>query len=105
MLGDLNDFEFSPTARDLEGGGADNLIDTLPKEERYTYVFDGNSQALDHILVSDNSASEGPNTTSSMSTPSSPTRRATTIPRSPASCSATTTGTQAIVDRAGRAVW
>jgi predicted extracellular nuclease len=24
----------------------------LPKPERYTYVFEGNSQVLDHILVS-----------------------------------------------------
>jgi hypothetical protein len=29
-----------------------NLFDTLPPRERYTYVFDGNSQALDHLLVS-----------------------------------------------------
>ena len=31
-----------------------DLIDTLPANERYSYVFDGNSQTLDHILVSDN---------------------------------------------------
>ena len=29
------------------------LIETLPPSERYTYVFEGNSQALDHMLVSD----------------------------------------------------
>ena len=29
-----------------------DLIDTLPLNERYSYVFEGNSQALDHILVS-----------------------------------------------------
>ena len=28
------------------------LIDTLPPSERYTYVFEGNSQVLDQILVS-----------------------------------------------------
>jgi len=28
------------------------LIETLPPGERYTFVFDGNSQALDHILFS-----------------------------------------------------
>ena len=28
------------------------LVETLPPGERYTYVFDGNSQALDHTLVS-----------------------------------------------------
>jgi hypothetical protein len=29
-----------------------NLIEMLPSSERYSYVFDGNAQALDHILVS-----------------------------------------------------
>ncbi len=28
-----------------------DLIETLPETERYSYVFDGNAQALDHILV------------------------------------------------------
>jgi hypothetical protein len=53
VLGDLNDFEFSRTADILVGGG--ELVDlprTLPDRERYTYVFEGNSQVLDHILVS-----------------------------------------------------
>jgi uncharacterized protein len=54
VLGDLNDFEFSVPLNTLEGGGElNNLTETLPQEERYTYVFEGNSQALDHILVSD----------------------------------------------------
>jgi hypothetical protein len=30
-----------------------DLIETLPQSERYTYVFEGNSQAIDHILLSD----------------------------------------------------
>ena len=29
-----------------------NLHDLLPEEERYSYLFDGNLQAIDHILVS-----------------------------------------------------
>jgi predicted extracellular nuclease len=29
-------------------------VNTLPANERYTYVFDGNSQALDHIFVTNN---------------------------------------------------
>ena len=52
VLGDLNDFEFSTTIDLLEGGVLTTLIETLPNPERYTYVFQGNSQALDHILVS-----------------------------------------------------
>ena len=27
-------------------------MDTLPQAERYSYVFEGNSQVLDQILVS-----------------------------------------------------
>ena len=54
VLGDINDFEFSETVKILEGGVLTSLMDTLPKPERYSYVFEGNSQVLDHILVSDN---------------------------------------------------
>lgn len=53
VLGDLNDFEFSQTTDLLTAGGS--LVDlprTLPLPERYTYVYEGNSQVLDHILIS-----------------------------------------------------
>ena len=49
--GDLNDFEFSDTVHILENGVLTDLMDTLPLNERYSYVFEGNSQTLDHILV------------------------------------------------------
>ena len=52
VLGDLNDFEFSETIHILEAAGLTDLYDTLPLSERYSYVFEGNSQTLDHILVS-----------------------------------------------------
>jgi predicted extracellular nuclease len=53
VLGDLNDFEFSQTADLLVGDGyLTDLPRTLPEQERYSYVFEGNSQVLDHILVS-----------------------------------------------------
>ncbi|MFD6415035.1 lamin tail domain-containing protein [Streptomyces sp. NPDC060194] len=54
VLGDINDFEFSKTVEVLSGGGTvlTPLIATLPEAERYSYVFDGNSQTLDHILTS-----------------------------------------------------
>jgi uncharacterized protein len=52
VLGDINDFEFSPTVAQLTQGGAlVDLITTLPVGERYSYVFQGNSQTLDHVLV------------------------------------------------------
>jgi predicted extracellular nuclease len=53
VLGDLNDFDFAETTNTLTAQGA--LVDlprTLPLPERYTYVFEGNSQVLDHILLS-----------------------------------------------------
>ncbi|MCZ2526521.1 endonuclease/exonuclease/phosphatase family protein [Streptomyces sp. HB2AG] len=53
VAGDLNDFSFSPAMDALtEGNVLKNLADTLPKDERYSYVYNGNSQALDHMLVS-----------------------------------------------------
>ncbi|MFE4963244.1 lamin tail domain-containing protein [Streptomyces sp. NPDC056660] len=52
--GDLNDFEFSDAVKTLTDDGNDltDLIDTLPVSQRYSYVYDGNSQTLDHILTS-----------------------------------------------------
>jgi uncharacterized protein len=52
VLGDINDFEFSETVEILKGEELVSLIDTLPKPERYSYVFEGNSQVLDQILAS-----------------------------------------------------
>ena len=59
VLGDLNDYQFSPSLSALETGTADgsgpsiltDLIGKLPANQRYTYVFDGVSEVLDHILV------------------------------------------------------
>jgi uncharacterized protein len=55
VAGDLNDFEFSETADILVGSGETALTDLpreLPPGDRYSYVFEGNSQVLDHILLS-----------------------------------------------------
>ena len=52
VLGDINDFDFSDTVSILKGGVLHNLMDSLPSNERYSYVFEGNSQVLDQILVS-----------------------------------------------------
>ncbi|SEA36358.1 2',3'-cyclic-nucleotide 2'-phosphodiesterase/5'-or 3'-nucleotidase, 5'-nucleotidase family [Thalassobacillus cyri] len=56
VLGDLNDFEFSAPVQTLKGDILTNMIEELPREERYTYIYQGNSQVLDHILVSNNLA-------------------------------------------------
>lgn len=51
-LGDFNDFQFSDTLAPLTDAGLVNLTSLLPEEERYTYIYEGNSQALDHMFVS-----------------------------------------------------
>ncbi|MER6980768.1 endonuclease/exonuclease/phosphatase family protein [Streptomyces carpinensis] len=52
-LGDMNDFEFSDTAKILEGDGELwSAIKSLPRSERYTYDYQGNEQVLDQILIS-----------------------------------------------------
>jgi uncharacterized protein len=53
-LGDLNEFEFISPVEDILGSSLNNLVTTLPENERYSFNFQGNSQSLDHILVSDN---------------------------------------------------
>jgi predicted extracellular nuclease len=52
VMGDFNDFQFSETLDIVEGSGLTNLMETLPQDEQYSYVFDGNSQVLDQILLS-----------------------------------------------------
>ena len=32
------------------------MLNTVPKENRYTYIHEGNAQVLDHILVTNNIA-------------------------------------------------
>jgi predicted extracellular nuclease/2',3'-cyclic-nucleotide 2'-phosphodiesterase (5'-nucleotidase family) len=56
VLGDLNEFEWEDAFQALTGGDEPILFDLLERlaplpVERYGYVFDGNHQALDHILV------------------------------------------------------
>jgi len=58
VLGDLNTFEFTDElAEDLPGVGDEkvltNLIDKVETDDAYSFIFDGNSQALDHIFVTD----------------------------------------------------
>ena len=52
VLGDLNDFQFSNPLNLLESAGLSTLIETLPLGERYTYNYQGNAHALDHVLAS-----------------------------------------------------
>jgi predicted extracellular nuclease len=52
VAGDLNDFPFSAPIQTLQGEALYNLMDELPPNERYTYIYEGNAQVLDQILIS-----------------------------------------------------
>lgn len=57
VLGDLNDYYGSAPAEALRLGVAPPLIQThdlMPAVDRYTYIFNGASQVLDHMLISTN---------------------------------------------------
>ena len=59
VTGDLNDFQFAGSLAPLAAAGLINLTDTLPENERYTYSYEGNLQALDHMWVSNNLLANG----------------------------------------------
>ncbi len=65
VAGDFNDFQFpeqgevgTDALSTIQGLGVPpnqflaNLLNDIPADQRYSFVFDGNSQALDHMLVS-----------------------------------------------------
>ncbi len=52
VVGDMNDFQFSNALAALAGDELVNLVDGMAQEDAYSFNFNGNSQMLDHILVS-----------------------------------------------------
>lgn len=75
LVGDFNAYQFSDgyvdvigtvkgapapadevvlASSDLVNPDLTNLVDTLPPGQRYSFSFDGNGQALDHVLVTSN---------------------------------------------------
>ncbi len=54
VLGDMNEFEFVSPIATILGENLTNTTDSIDEDERYTFIFQGNSQSLDHILLSDN---------------------------------------------------
>lgn len=52
LMGDLNDYEFSETLKTIEKTGMKNVGEKLEEGERYSYIYQGYSQELDHILLS-----------------------------------------------------
>ncbi len=53
-VGDYNDFQWTKALKTFENFNMTNMMHSVPASERYTYNYHGNSQALDHIFVSDN---------------------------------------------------
>jgi predicted extracellular nuclease len=51
VIGDLNSFYQSPPIDILRQAGLRHVFERLAEDERYTYIFEGVSQTLDHILV------------------------------------------------------
>ncbi len=60
ILGDFNDFHFSESLQCLHKDGLYNLVYDIPVERRYTYNYEGNSQILDNIIVSENMRAKKP---------------------------------------------
>lgn len=54
VAGDFNDFYFSQTLKTMKGRDdttLTNAIELLPENDRWTYIYQGQAQALDHILI------------------------------------------------------
>ena len=51
VLGDLKTGRSQPRSLRRPGGPLTNLVTSLPIEEQYSYIYDGNSEAFDDILV------------------------------------------------------
>ncbi|KRB19856.1 ExeM/NucH family extracellular endonuclease [Rhizobacter sp. Root16D2] len=53
MVGDFNSYLSEDPVKSLEGGGFEALLKRLPEDARYSYVFNGESGALDHAFASE----------------------------------------------------
>jgi predicted extracellular nuclease len=53
VAGDLNDFPWSETIQTLKGNELVNLWDDLDVDSWFSYIYEGNGEVLDHILVSE----------------------------------------------------
>jgi predicted extracellular nuclease len=51
VLGDLNDYPDSQSLKHLEEAGLENLVANISPAQRYTYIYQGVSQVLDHVLI------------------------------------------------------
>lgn len=58
VTGDMNDFEFTPALKALKGDILTNKVEDVPLDDRFSYYYQGNSQVLDHALVTNNIAKQ-----------------------------------------------
>ncbi|MCM3610372.1 DUF6359 domain-containing protein [Planococcus sp. MERTA32b] len=58
VTGDMNDFEFTPALEALKGDILVNKVEDVPLDDRFSYYYQGNSQVLDHALVTKNIAEQ-----------------------------------------------
>ena len=58
VLGDLNDFLSSEPLAVLTGAGLHDVLLDVEKSSRYTYIYNGESEVLDHVLLSADLAME-----------------------------------------------
>jgi predicted extracellular nuclease len=54
IVGDLNSFFDSQPIQTLRDAGLDHVLDIVRPDQRYNYIYQGESQVLDHILVTRN---------------------------------------------------
>jgi predicted extracellular nuclease len=47
----MNDYAGSVTLNQLTGESLINLTPRVPRPERYTYIYQGSAQVLDHMLI------------------------------------------------------
>jgi len=54
VMGDLNSFFDSKPVQTLRDAGLDHVLDDVRPDKRYNYIYQGESQVLDHILTTRN---------------------------------------------------
>lgn len=59
VLGDLNDTPGSEAVKTLEASGLQNLVMDIPSADRFSFIFKGDKEQIDHILVSSHLQSAG----------------------------------------------
>ncbi|MDH6594261.1 putative extracellular nuclease [Variovorax sp. TBS-050B] len=58
MMGDFNSYLLEDPTKELESAGNESLLKRMPAGDRYTYVFGGETGALDHAYASSTLAAQ-----------------------------------------------